>query len=178
MAAGVEGDQIRDANVPCRDHGYQWHRVVDALAMHEVPSALSDHSRDSRGEVIILSARPGRDTQNWDTLNDLFPGQSPGPVSCEYGDFETPPRGKSTCYLMDMRLDPADFRKEARANHEYTRWSLQHPFLSISGRFTGGFITYHNLSGVSSGIVSEKFHYFADPLARKQLRGAPRLPMR
>src|SRR5215831_7159966 len=58
VATGMEGDQIRDADSPCGDHGEQWHWRVDALAMHEVPPALSDHGRNPRGKVIISPARP------------------------------------------------------------------------------------------------------------------------
>jgi hypothetical protein len=114
--------------------------------MHEVPSALSDHSRNPGGEVIVSPARPGRDSQDWHTVNDLFPWQPPGPVGREHGDFETPQRREATDNLMDVHLGPADFRKVTRADHEHAKWPLQRLVPSIARRFAGSYITYHDLS--------------------------------
>ena len=160
VPAGVEGDQIRKAGPPCGHHGEQWHRSVDSLAMHEVPFALSDHSRNPGGEVVISPSRPGRDTQDRDALNDLLPWQPPGPVGCEHGDFETPQRGEATGNLMDVHLSAAGFREVTRADHEYAEWPLQRLVSSMAERLAGSYITYHELRP-----------------ARKRLRGALRLRM-
>jgi hypothetical protein len=148
----VEGDQIRDADLPCGAHGEQWHWVIDALAMHKVPSALPDHSRNPGGKVIISLAGPGRDTHDWDALNRLFSWQLPGPVGCEHGDFETPQRGQATGNLIDVCLNPAEFRKVTWADHEYAQWPFQRPALLVADRLVGtyvlvrSYVAYNDLS--------------------------------
>jgi len=115
----------RDEWPPCGDHGEQWHWRVDALAVHKVPSALSDHRRNPGGEVVISLARPGRDTQDRDARNNLLSWQPPGPVGCEHGDFETPERQEATCNLMDVHLSPTEFGEVTRADHKYAEWLRQ-----------------------------------------------------
>src|ERR1039458_5179966 len=114
--------------------------------MHQVPSVLSDHSGNPGGKVIISPARPGRDTQDRDTLNDLLPRQPPGSVGCEHGDFEITQRREATCNLMDVHLSPTDFRKVTWADHEYAEWPLQRLVPSIAESFAGSYITCHDLS--------------------------------
>jgi hypothetical protein len=109
--------------------------------MHEVPSALSDHSRNPRGEEVISPAWPRRDTQDRDTVNDLLPWQPPGPVGGEHGDFETPQRREATRNLMDVHLGPTDVRKVTRADHEYADWALPRLVPSLAERFAGSNIT-------------------------------------
>jgi hypothetical protein len=146
VAASMKGDQIRDAGLPCGDHGKQRHRRVDPLAMHEVPAASLDHGRNPGGKVIVPPARPGRDTQDWDPLNDLLPWQPPGPVGCEHGDVEAVQRGEATCNLTDVRLCPADFRKVTRADHKDAEWPLRRLIPSAAARLPGSYVTHHGLS--------------------------------
>src|SRR5262249_47482918 len=150
MPAGVEGGQIRDACSPGGNHGEQRHWRVDTLTMHEVPSALSDHSRNPGGEVIVSSTQPGWDTQDRDTVNDVLPWQPPGPVCCEHCDFEGLQRRKATRNLIDVRLSPTDLRKVTWADHEHAEWPLQRPAPSIAERFTGSYVTHHDLSASPS----------------------------
>src|SRR6516165_12306444 len=112
----MEGYQVRYAGAPCGDHGKQRHWRVDALAMHEVPVVLSDHSGNPGCKVIISLAWPGRDTQDRDTLNHFLPWQAPGPVGCEHGDVEALQRREATRYLSDVHLCSADVRKVTRAD--------------------------------------------------------------
>src|ERR1039458_9337032 len=114
--------------------------------MHQVPSVLSDHSGNPGGKVIISPARPGRDTQDRDTLNDLLPWQPPGSVGCEHGDFEITQRREATCNLINAHLSATDFRKVPWGHHEYAERSLQHLFPSIAESFAGSYITYRDLS--------------------------------
>src|SRR5215472_6770978 len=140
----MEGDQIRDVGSSSGDHGEQWHRRVDALAMHEVPPALPDHACNPGGKVIISLARPGRDAQDWDALHDFLPWQQPGSVRCEHGDFETAQRREATRNLMDVHLGATPLRKVPWADHEYAEWPFQCLIPWIAERIAGSYITYHD----------------------------------
>src|SRR5215469_2695733 len=139
----MEGYQVRDASPPCGDHGEQRHWRVDALAMHEVPAAPSDYSRNPGGKEIISLAWPGRDTQDRDALNDLLPWQAPGPVGCEHGDVEALQRREATCYLTDVHLCPANLRKVTRADHKHAEWPLQRVIPSVAERLAGSCVMRH-----------------------------------
>src|SRR6516165_2117934 len=139
----MESYQVRDAGPPCRDHGEQRHRRVNPLAMYEVPAALSDHSRNPGGKVIVSLAWPGRDTQDRDTLNDILPWQAPGPVGCEHSDVEALQHRKATCHLTDVHLCPAAVGKVTRADHKHAERPLQRLIPSVAERLAGGFVTRH-----------------------------------
>src|SRR5215470_14457831 len=149
--------------------------------MHEVPSALSDHGRNPGGEVIISGAGPGGDTQDRNALDDLFPWQSPGPVGCEHGDFETPQRREAAGNLMDVHLSPAKFRKVAWTDHENANRPLRRLVLSSAGRFAGSYITYHDPSAPRPPALASRVfgtsRNFAEQPVRKRLRDAKRPPM-
>src|SRR6516165_3474092 len=142
----MEGDQVRDAGPPRGDHGEQWHWRVDALAVHEVPSALSDHSRNPGGKIIVSPAWPGRDTRDRYPLNDLLPWQAPGPVRCEHRDVETLQCREAMRNLTDVHLCPADFRKVTRADHQYAKWPRQRLTSPAAERLAGSCVRHHGLS--------------------------------
>src|SRR5260370_12192698 len=106
MAPGVEGHQVRKAGTPCGQHGQDGHGGVDSLAVDEIPPiALPDHSGDLGCEVVVPSARPGRNTQHRNAIYSLLTGQAPGAVGGKYGYLEAATCGQPPCDLMDVRLD-------------------------------------------------------------------------
>src|ERR1700735_2427929 len=89
VPARVECHHVRSADTSGGQHAEHGYRSVNSLTVDDVPPATpSDHTGDTRGKVVIPTARPRRNAQHGGAVDNLPSGTTACPVGGQDGDLE------------------------------------------------------------------------------------------